>query len=300
MKFRTVCLIGLVSLTLASPLNRRQETQTVTATVTLSGSPAAATSSSQPLVPILPSDIQSLGSVTASPASTGATAGSDTTSSEIDVIPKAASATLLPAAALSSSSLTPIIPSSTPDPYSTSEAKDPCQAFCDTVNLSKDVCLENCQVIDGNAQINAPGKTFPPNNGVAASTATPTPSPTTTVANHPDQCKEFCKSDVRLQLRSRPVSVVLPFHLHERNDLQVIDGQVQVNAPGKAFPPVREATASSSATAALPSVAVNVIEKACEATCELGSKDYGNCMESCLALGGTASEAGGDGGGADA
>ncbi|KAL9003449.1 MAG: hypothetical protein Q9188_003676 [Gyalolechia gomerana] len=132
-KFRAVCLIGLVSLTLASPLNRRQETQTVTATVTLSGSPAAATSSSQPLVPILPSDIQSLGSVTASPASTGATAGSDTTSSEIDDIPTAASATLLPAAASSSSSLTPIIPSSTPDPSSTSEAKDPCQAFCDTV-----------------------------------------------------------------------------------------------------------------------------------------------------------------------
>lgn len=59
------------------------------------------------------------------------------------------------------------------------------------------------------------------------------------------------------------------------SNCQVIDGQVQVNAPGKAFPPVREATASSSATAALPSVAVNVIEKACEATCELGSKVRG-------------------------
>ncbi|KAL9003450.1 MAG: hypothetical protein Q9188_003677 [Gyalolechia gomerana] len=66
------------------------------------------------------------------------------------------------------------------------------------------------------------------------------------------------------------------------SNCQVIDGQVQVNAPGKAFPPVREATASSSATAALPSVAVNVVEKACEATCELGSKSIVSLLDRLL------------------
>ncbi|KAL8934770.1 MAG: hypothetical protein Q9216_005738 [Gyalolechia sp. 2 TL-2023] len=229
MKFLSVCLIGFVSLTIATPLNhRRQETETMTATVTLSGAPDAATYSAEPMVPVLPSDIQSLGSVTASPASTGVTAD----------------------------------PSSPPDAYSTSEVQDPCQVFCETVTFSQDVCLENCQVIDGNAQINAPGKTFPPNDRAAASTATPSPSPTTTPpADPPEQCKEFCKSN------NIPESTCL-------SNCQVIDGQVQVNAPGKAFPPVRQVTAPSTAAA---------------------GNAYGNCMESCLVSGQIASEAGSKG-----
>ncbi|KAI4182300.1 MAG: hypothetical protein L6R41_006065 [Letrouitia leprolyta] len=300
MKSSAVCFFGLVSATLASPLNqRREEIKTVTATVTVFGSSIAATYSSQPLIPVLSSDIPSLGNATASAAVTGVSAGFDTVSSSVNIIPTAAPTTLLPVTASFSSSVTPVISTSPLDSYPTGGVEDPCQAFCETVaqqNFPKDVCLENCQVVDGNAQINAPGVTFPPNDRAAAATKTPSNAPSTSSTpafltllsiRNPaiplDQCKEFCKSDKKGQTAESTKDDNEAKKLNEQkisdstclSNCQVTDGQVQVNAPGKAFPPGREVVTSSPATLTLRSSVVEVINKACAARCELGSEVRG-------------------------
>ncbi|KAL8895097.1 MAG: hypothetical protein Q9207_008302 [Kuettlingeria erythrocarpa] len=102
-----------------------------------------------------------------------------------------------------------------------SSPPEQCKEFCKTDKISYDTCLSNCQVIDGQVQVNAPGVLFPPTGG-ASSTAKVVP----------EQCKEFCKTD--------KISYETCL-----SNCQVIDGQVQVNAPGVLFPPSREASSTS-------------------------------------------------------
>ncbi|KAL8833624.1 MAG: hypothetical protein Q9170_004172 [Blastenia crenularia] len=280
----------LSSLADATPLfNRRQGTTTITetATVTVRDTSVAPTTSTQPVVPVISSGIQSLGTIT---ASASAILGSSI-SSDSDIISTISPTTFSAAASLSSSSPIANISTSPPIPSSSSDAKDPCKEFCKTNNNNEAACLANCQVISGHAQVNAPGKTFPPNG----SSVTPSPTsssvpivptfslePSLESKSFPEQCIDFCKTDKISQLTCL-------------ENCQVIDGHVQVNAPGVVFPPnsptpssfttsmakadVPRSTGATSAggkptvvlQGAVPSANLDDLEKACEVKCEPSS-----------------------------
>ncbi|KAI4201523.1 MAG: hypothetical protein LQ346_002159 [Caloplaca aetnensis] len=102
-----------------------------------------------------------------------------------------------------------------------SSPPEQCKEFCKTDKISYETCLSNCQVIDGQVQVNAPGVLLPPAGGASS-----------TAKGVPEQCKEFCKTD--------KISYETCL-----SNCQVIDGQVQVNAPGVLFPPDKGASPTS-------------------------------------------------------
>ncbi|KAL9595364.1 MAG: hypothetical protein Q9219_006490 [cf. Caloplaca sp. 3 TL-2023] len=245
-----ITLMSLASFGFASPLNhRRQNTKTVTETATITlKSPSASTSTlSKSPLPIIPADIYSLSGIhaTASPVTSSLTISSSKSSSPV-----------------------PIVPTSLPNPTSSNDADDPCQKFCKTNNNDEAECLANCQVIDGQAQVNAPGLTFAPASPTASSSSTgaavpiiPTGVPVTHPADPANACKEFCKTDKISELTCLA-------------NCQVIDGQVQVNPPGILFPP-NTPTASTSAKSPTTSADLDALQKACEAGCSVASMMHG-------------------------
>ncbi|KAL8660294.1 MAG: hypothetical protein Q9202_006705 [Teloschistes flavicans] len=162
---------------LASPLDIGRRQLVVTLTVTTTSTAAA--SSSQPIIPIIPTAIPPYtttgfpsGIVTASPVSNAAVF-TPITHPPVPIIAQSLPGTIVE----------PIIPSSLPTSTGL-PLEDPCQ------KISIATCLQNCQVIDGNAQLNAPGVVFPPEVPTTIATSTPSSKPTSisgleTSSTHP-------------------------------------------------------------------------------------------------------------------
>ncbi|KAL8966870.1 MAG: hypothetical protein Q9183_003177, partial [Haloplaca sp. 2 TL-2023] len=134
-------LLALTSITLASPVQiDRRALKTVVVTTTITAD-TVTTSTTEPLGVLFPAP---------TPA--------EPTGSFRDVSDASAPSSAASASA-SSSSIIPIIPLVAPS--STPEPENPCQKVCKTVGYSYEECLSDCQIIDGQAQLNAPGKVFP-------------------------------------------------------------------------------------------------------------------------------------------
>ncbi|KAL8691860.1 MAG: hypothetical protein Q9218_003004 [Villophora microphyllina] len=162
-------LLTIVSLAFASPLNnvnRRQIIETVTVSVTSTLS--AASFSSQPIIPIIP---------TALPPETitGIPSGLVTAS------PVSNSSVSITAHSLPGTIVIPITPPSAPTPTGL-PAEDPCQVVCKTDKISISTCLQNCQIINGKAQLNAPGVLFPPEVPTTLVTSTTASTATTSTS----------------------------------------------------------------------------------------------------------------------
>ncbi|KAI4149210.1 MAG: hypothetical protein L6R39_002567 [Caloplaca ligustica] len=96
----------------------------------------------------------------------------------------------------------------------------------------------------------------------------------------PEQCKAYCKS------YNNDYDTCLP-------NCQVIDGNVQVNAPGLIIP---SSPAKDTAETVPSSATLDELLKKCQAACDPAGQNFGNCMETCDALKQVASEGGAAGG----
>ncbi|KAL8763239.1 MAG: hypothetical protein Q9184_000879 [Pyrenodesmia sp. 2 TL-2023] len=133
-----------------------------------------------------------------------------------------------------------------------------CKEFCKTDNISYETCLSNCQVIDGNVQVNAPGVLFPPDGG-----------PSSTPKEVPEQCKEFCKTDGWQKISYETCL----------SNCRVIDGNVQVNAPGVLFPPT-----DGGAAAASPLTSRQAAPEQCQEFCKTDKISYETCLSNCQVI----------------
>ncbi|KAL8921499.1 MAG: hypothetical protein Q9208_005653 [Pyrenodesmia sp. 3 TL-2023] len=285
MLLTAIHFVALGSLALASPLKLRAQnvvTVTATATVTSIRSPAATTITHFHTT-----------SVAARTASASASAGSDPQSppeqcKEFCKTDKISYETCLSNCQVIYGKVQVNAPGVLfpPDGGTSSapkEAPEQCKEFCKTdewQKISYETCLSNCQVIDGKVQVNAPGVLFPPTDrGTAALSSMSRQAP--------GQCQEFCKTD--------KISYETCL-----SNCQVIDGKVQVNAPGVLFPPTLSSSSTfttSTTKAANPPVpratgepgstsseTLDQSQKGCEAECDGSGQYYENCMEACAAF----------------